>query len=176
MHMNDLLRVGLPALLALLGTAFGLWLGHWRWSSELRMTRRRAFDARRYAAYQDLWNILEDAHVAIRTGRPEPGEVYKLVQHINGFRLRNAIYIEPADSTLSNDYFDSIVQLSRALAYSGSGELEQDWGATREFGKSEIQGIEDLVKANEKVGMLRDQLMGRIRAVMLETSYAPTAP
>jgi hypothetical protein len=173
--MNDVVRIVLPALLAFLGTVFGLWLGHRRWSSEFQMKKRRAFDARRYEAYQELWKLLENAHIAIRTGRPEKSAVHALDQEINSFRLRNAIVLDAPDSELSNRYFNSIVALSKAIAESGSRELAERYHSTSKFANAEIANISELVKANEDASRLREELIGRIRTVMLETSYAVTA-
>jgi hypothetical protein len=173
--MNQSLQLVLPALLGLLGTFFGLWLGHWRWSSELRMNKRRAFDARRHAAYEELWSILENAHITIRTGRPETGDVLKLEQQINAFCLRNAIFLEPADAALSTEYFNGLVQLSRVIAASGSRDLQEQFTQTNTFASSEIHEVSALVQANEVVGALREKLILRTRAVMLETSYAASS-
>jgi hypothetical protein len=173
-HMNDMIRIVLPALLAFFGTIFGLWLGHRRWSSEFQMKKRRAFDARRHEAYDQLWKILENAHIAIRTGRPETSAVQALEQEINSFRLRNAIVLEASDSELSNRYFNSIVALSTVIAESGSRKLAKRYRSTGLFGEEEIGNINALVKANEDTSRLREELIGRIRSVMLETSYAVT--
>lgn len=170
--MDDLLKVVLPAAMALFGTIFGLWLGQRRWSSELKMTKRRAFDAQRYTAYAELWKVLENAHIIIRTGRPEGDEVRKLDQEINSFRLRNAILLDTADSKLSNQYFNSILRLSKIIAESGSRELAQRFETTSAFEDSDIANIKGLVKANQDAEALREELILRIRAVMLETSYA----
>jgi hypothetical protein len=170
--MDDFLKVVLPAAMALFGTLFGLWLGQRRWSSELKMTKRRAFDAQRYLAYEALWKILEDAHITIRTGRPEMNEVLRLEQGINAFRLRNAILLDSADSELSNRYFDSILKLSKIIAESGSRELAEEFYRTAKFSTPDIAKINGLVHANREAEVLREELIVRIRAVMLETSYA----
>jgi hypothetical protein len=170
--MDDLLKIVLPAAMALFGTLFGLWLGQRRWSSELKMTKRRAFDAQRYSAYEELWKILENAHITIRTGRPEMAEVQKLDQEINGFRLRNAILLDKSDSKLSNRYFNSILRLSEVISESGSHELAERFETTSAFEDADIADIQALVKANQDAEALREELILRIRAVMLETSYA----
>jgi hypothetical protein len=174
-HLNDMIRIVLPALLAFLGTIFGLWLGHRRWSSEFQMKKRRAFDARRHEAYDQLWKILENAHIAIRTGRPETSAVQALEQEINSFRLRNAILLDASDSELSTRYFNSIVALSKEIAKSGSRKLTKQYQSTGLFGEADVAKINDLVKANEDTSRLREELIDRIRSVMLETSYAVTA-
>lgn len=168
--MNQLVEVIAPALFALVGTILGLWLGHRRWSSELRMTSRRAFDSRRHAAYEELWNILESAHIAIRTGRPDESDVRKLKQQINSFRLRNAILLDPVDSVLALEYFDSILRFSTVIAESGSRELAEQLDATSPARPA--LHMRELVDANKAVERMREELIGRVRAVLLETSYA----
>jgi hypothetical protein len=172
---DDLMRVLLPAAVGLLGTILGLWLGHWRWSSELRMTKRRAFDARRHAAYAELWNVVEGAHIVIRTARPDAKDVQKLEQEINVFCLRNAIVLDPADAKLSTGYFNAVVRLSNVIAESGSRELEERFAMSVSFASSEIAHVQGLVDATENAARLRDELSERIRAVMIETSYASSA-
>ena len=98
-----------------------------------------------------------------------------LQQEINSFRLRNAIVLDASDSELSNRYFNSIVALSNVIAESGSRKLAKRYRSTGLFGEEEIAKINDLVKANEDTARLREELIGRIRSVMLETSYAVTA-
>jgi hypothetical protein len=136
------------------------------------MKKRRAFDARRYGAYEDLWKILENAHITIRTGRPETSEVQHLDEQINAFRLRNAIFLDPSDSALSTRYFNAVVRLSKVIAESGSRELQEQFALTNTIPAADIANVSDLVKANDNATRLRDELMARIRTVMLETSYA----
>lgn len=88
-------------------------------------------------------------------------------QQINSFRLRNAILLDHSDSVLAYEYFDSILRLSKVIAESGSRELAERFEAT-----SPMRDIRELVKANEVVEKLREELIGRLRAVLLETSYA----
>lgn len=68
---------------------------------------------------------------------------------------------------LAYEYFDSILRLSKVIAESGSRELAERFEAT-----SPMRDIRELVKANEVVEKLREELIGRLRAVLLETSYA----
>src|SRR5882724_8871626 len=124
------MKVALPALLALLGTLFGLWLGQMRWSSEQRMQKRRAFDAKRHAAYEELWNTVEGSHIAIRTQCPDENELQNLEQTINAFRLRNAIFLIAADSDLASDYFTEIVRLAKLVKESGSPLIERNFAST----------------------------------------------
>jgi len=162
----------MPALLGLAGTLLGLWLGHWRWSSEMRMKKRAAYDARRHDAYLDLWNILENAHVAIRTDQPKPDEIRALEKQINAFRLRNAIFLDEADSVLSSKYFGSVVKFADTLAASGSRTMAEEFENTGTFSAADMRGFDDLLSASKVVDGLRGELIGRIKAVMLETSYA----
>src|SRR5687768_9071584 len=100
---QQIVSIAIPAVLTLLGTAVGLWLGHWRWSSELRMKKRQAFDARRYEAYQDLWKLLEEAHIQLRLREPPtPDDIVRLDSTLNHFRLRNTIFLDSTDAELSN--------------------------------------------------------------------------
>lgn len=170
------MRVFVPAALGLLGTLFGLWLGHWRWSSELRMNRRKAFDARRHRAYEELWSIVESAHIALRTAAPSVADVRQLDQQINAYRMKNAVLLDAPDAELSNRYFNSVVALSRQIAESGSRELAERFTHTDAIAATDVAGVNELVEATAEVNRLRDELISRVRAVMLETSYAVGSP
>jgi hypothetical protein len=156
-------------MVGLLGTVFGLWLGQRRWSSEQKMQKRRAFDAKRHAAYEELWNTVEGSHIAIRTSCPDESQLRDLEQKINAFRLRNAIYLSSQDSDLASEYFTEVVKLSKLVADSGSPLLQRDFAST-------IVGIQqaptELTVADYRVSNTRAKLIERIQAVMLETSYA----
>jgi len=176
---DDMVKVALPALLALLGTLFGLWLGHLRWSSEQRLQKRRAFDAKRHAAYEELWNTVEGSHITIRTQRPDDSQLRELEQKTNAFRLRNAIFLNSRDSDLASHYFNEVVKLSKLIQESGSPVLEGDFTSTAlrvqqadHQDPHKLHELQELTLTDYRVGNLRTELIERIQAVMLETSYA----
>jgi hypothetical protein len=169
---DELAKVAIPALLGLLGTLFGLWVGQSRWSSELRMKKRRAFDAKRHVAYEELWNIVENGHITLRVDVPEVAEVRKLEQHINAFRMRNAIYLDAEDSTLAGAYFNTVVKLATAIAESGSRTLSQQYNSTGMIVSSDVAHVQGLAAMNEQVSAAREQLIARTKALLLDTSYA----
>jgi len=171
---EELLTVIVPAIAGLAGTLVGLWMGQRRWAAEFRLKKRKAFDALRHKAYQQLWTTLENAHVAIRTGRPEPAQIKALDREINTFRLYNSVYLEPEDLTLSNRYFNSVIELAGIIAKSGSEELAERFENTNAFTESEVREIEGLAEANRKAEQMRNALVERVRAILLETSYAVT--
>ncbi len=61
------------------------------------------------------------------------------------------------------------------IAESGARELAHRFSATARFENSDIAKIHGLVEANQEAEGLREKLIARIRAVMLETSYAVAA-
>jgi len=169
---DDLLKVLVPAAIGLLGTVLGLWLGHRRWASELGMNKRRAFDFRRHQAYLQLWDIVESAHIKIRGSLPTPAEIAELDRQINAFRMRNDPFIDADDAALSNRYFNGIVRLAEEVADSGSKELAERFSQTGVFGPEEVGELNELANATSNLKELRDQLIGRVRVVLTETSYA----
>jgi hypothetical protein len=169
---SELTKLLIPAGMALAGTIFGLWLGQWRWSAELRMKKRRAFDARRYTAYDELWTILENAHISIRTGLPSQQDIHNLDRRINSFRLRNAVLLDEEDSSLSNRYFNSIVSVGTKVAESGSRQLAEEWERTNVVPAADTNELQELARAMETAERLRGELIARIRDVMLMTGYA----
>ena len=78
--------------------------------------------------------MLENAHITIRTGRPEPEKVSELDQQINEFRLRNSVLLEKEDTSVSYatiievhhpEYLD-LDDLRRLYPVSESTFLSQD--------------------------------------------------
>jgi hypothetical protein len=171
----DLLKVLLPAVVGLIGTLFGLWLGHRRWSAERQTSKRSGFDAKRHRAYVELWDMVESAHITIRTAQPTLPEIRELDKKINAFRMRNEPVLDSADLDLSNRYFNSVVTLSAAVAASGSKEMAERFQTTATIPGSDVEELKDLVEATEKVRAVRQELLDRVRAVLLETSYAADA-
>ncbi len=169
---DELAKAAVPALVGLLGTLFGLWVGQSRWSSELRLKKRRAFDAKRHVAYEELWIIVENGHITLRVDVSEVAEVRKLEQHINSFRMRNAIYLDAEDSVLAGTYFSTVVKLATAIAESGSRTLSEQFNSTRVIVSDDVAHVQGLAAMNEQVTAAREQLIVRTKAVLLDTSYA----
>jgi hypothetical protein len=169
---NGLLAVVGPAIIGLLGTVLGLWIGHRRWYAEHRLAKRRAFDASRYDAYQKLWEVVESAHIKIRVELPTKLQMEELQRGINVFRMRNAILIDQPDSELAEEYFRCAMQLGNAIAEHGSKEFLSDYNTTRSDLGPDAQRVNELAEASTKLTTVRNQLISRVKAVLLETSYA----
>jgi hypothetical protein len=173
--MASLWQVGIPALIGLLGTLVGLWIGHRRWAVEHRLSMRRAYDAKRHVAYETLWNLVESSHAALRTSVPTPGQVQELQRSINKFRMESSIHIDDADAQLAQQYFEAAVELGERVAASGSREWQERYDQTF----SNVQDVLEvhstqnaLANAASMVSDLRAQLITRVRDEILKTSYA----
>ena len=64
--MSDLLKVTVPALLALIGVFAGLVIGYYKWKVEKREERSAEYLHKRREAYQIFFDKLEDAHLELR--------------------------------------------------------------------------------------------------------------
>jgi hypothetical protein len=110
-------------------------------------------------------------HPAGRCAR-ERGEVRKLEQQINAFRMRNAIYLDAEDSVLAGAYFSTVVKLATAISESGSRTLAQQYNSTGMIVSDDVAHVQGLAAMNEQVTQAREQLILRTKAVLLDTSYA----
>lgn len=175
--MSALWQVGVPAMIGLLGTLVGLFIGHRKWSVEHRLSLRRAHDAKRHAAYERLWQLVETSHVELRTSMPTPAEVARLKQEINKFRMENAIYVDDADSQLASSYFEAAVSLGEKVAASGCAEWKERYELTIEPNEIDETVKQQNTLANEvsRVSDIRNRLIVRVREELLKTSYAVAA-
>ena len=169
---NGVLTVVVPALIGLLGTMLGLWIGHRRWYVEHGLAKRRAFDANRYDAYQKLWEVVEAAHIKLRVELPDRAQVEELQRSINVFRMQNAILIDQPDSDLAEEYFRCAMQLGNAVASHGSREFLDEYNKTASDLSSDAEVVKDLAESSTRLTNVRNQLITRIKAVLLDTSYA----
>jgi hypothetical protein len=95
-----------------------------------------------------------------------------LQQNINVFRMRNSILIDQPDSELAEQYFRCAMHPGNAVAAHGSKEFLADFEHTNLDLDSDAQQVGDLAESSTKLTSIRNQPIGRIKAVLLETSYA----
>jgi hypothetical protein len=151
-----------PALIALLGTLLTIAVGIWQWRRQNQAQRPNPFAADKQAAYKGLWDKLEEAHVKIRVENTNTVDYRKAVQDINGFILKQSLYLDEADRILANTYLKNLQAFSDFVQSSANESLKETWADTGAF-PPEMTGA---VRAYQEMEAARNQILERCRKVL----------
>ncbi|MBZ0290569.1 MAG: hypothetical protein K8I30_23295 [Anaerolineae bacterium] len=151
-----------PALIALLGTLLTIAVGVWQWRRQNQAQRADPFKADKQAAYKALWDKLEDAHVKIRVENTDTADYKKVVQDINGFMLKQALYLDEADRILANTYLKNLQAFSDFVQSSANESLKETWADTGAFPPE----MTNAVRAYQQMEAARNQILERCRKVL----------
>lgn len=157
-----------PAL-ALLGTGFGLWLGHRRWSIERHDERGKALRQGRQDAYAALWDVVQKTHATARTTTEElTRDNFTLVlQEVNTFILRNGIYIDDDDYDLVNRYLWEVYEFVRIAR--SDPLTSEDVATTARLPPEHIRRVDRLVTHCTNMENHVNQLRARVQSVLAGT-------
>src|SRR5947209_4753895 len=108
--MDDILKVALPAGIALLGTIITVTIGYRQRKRQQDISRNNAFLADKQAAYKDFWNKIEEAHIKIRTRKVNRRDFDECLREVNSFYLKHSLYLEEQDRDLSNRYLEAVFE------------------------------------------------------------------
>ena len=164
--MFDILKIAIPALLALAGTIAGLVMAQRRWRAERTAVQGTDFHRERRDAYKQLWTILEETHMKVRSAADLEKEWHPLLAQMNAFILKSDVYFEPDVHRLANAYVDALKKLRQAVEELGDEDQRfgmadsrvASWGVTRV-----ARGIEEAGHISEE---LRSELKQRVQAVL----------
>jgi hypothetical protein len=152
-----------PALIALLGTLLTIGFGYWQWRKQNQSQRGTTpFNADKQAAYKGLWEKLEEAHVKVRVENTNATDYKKVVQDINGFILKQALYLDEADRTLANTYLSKLQEFSDFVQSSQNESMKETWAITSEFPAE----MTDAIRSYQEMEAARNQLLERCRKVL----------
>ena len=155
----------IAALIALVGTALGLFAGYRRWRKERETTRFGRFETDRQDIYKTLWQKVEDVNVALRRDRVDDGGFMQLVADLNEFMLRNGTHIEDSDIRLANRYLEAVKKFDSAVLAAGA-DSQVPYGATQEIPTEILQRELSLGEAESEASRLRAELRSKIRKVL----------
>ena len=166
--MNDLLKAALPATIALLGTVLTLSVAYGQWKRNRHDAAGLPLLEKKRAAYQALWENLEDAHVKLRTSIDvtKEEEFHTLLREINSFLIRNALFIEQDDCRVAQEYVAALGTVASIVKTCGNKEAEVAWQITAEIPDDVAGQVEALREATDQVARIREQLRVRCRAVL----------
>jgi hypothetical protein len=151
-----------PALIALLGTLLTIAVGIWQWRKQNQTQHAKPFAADKQAAYKALWEKLEDAHVKIRVENTNPADYKKAVQDINGFILKQSLYLDESDRALANTYLSKLQEFSNFVQSSENESLKETWADTGAFPPE----MTNAVRAYQEMEAARNQILERCRKIL----------
>src|ERR1041384_1705607 len=117
--MEDILKVAIPAAIALIGTIVTVLIGYRQWKRQQEASRYSTVFTEKQSAYKELWNKLESVHIKLRTGDVSLAEFNNLVREVNSYILKNGLYIEEKDRQLSSQYLKAVFKMKEIIITSG---------------------------------------------------------
>jgi hypothetical protein len=157
------------AVIGLVGTIAGLWVGYRRWLEDKRVAASKGFYAGRQDTYQQLWEKVERLNVDARIEQIPQEDYSKRIAEINAFMLRSSLYIDEPDRQLVNSYIQGAHRFHEVLR---SGEVDADinLGDTAIIPDTVLQQCQALRESQKNALALRETLLKKIRSVLAEAA------
>jgi hypothetical protein len=156
------LQAIIPALIALVGTLLTILIGVWQWRKQTTAGRTDQFQSDKQAAYKSLWDNLETAHITLRVDNHNPADYQKLVQTVNSFILKHALYLEDQDRLLANTYLKQLQAFAQYVQSSQDTGLKETWADTGAFPPEMTAAI----RAYRDMDETRQQILERCRKML----------
>jgi hypothetical protein len=162
--MQDLLRVVIPAALALLGGLIAAFLAHRRWKHEQQKARTDSFAAAKRDAYKALWEKLEEVNPALRDDNRTNTFLFESLTEVNTLFLRSSLYLDAEDQPLINRYVEALHRWRTAIYTSGNEDVASAFARTWVTMPAEVDA--EIDDSNRQVAELRATLLERVRKHM----------
>jgi len=167
----EIFLAALGPVLGLLGTVFGVWLGHRQWKQEAARTDAASFQEHLREAYFKLWDVVEEAHLKMRGALDglTPEVFSGFLADVNNFMIRHGLYIEREDRTLVLEYLFWTNEYLRILSQSPRGRalLEVSLAVVTDAeGRQLSSNVALLSEVQDRAQDLRNRLRSRIRDVV----------
>ncbi len=130
------------------------------------MTGAQQFSDERRSVYVQMWNMLEDVHVKLRTETLGEATFDQLVTMVNAFSLKNSLYLEKDHGALVSLYLEEVFRLSQLVAQSRNKRLQRKWAITDRLPPDVTEEYEEIRSAWAKVDKARDTLVTEFRRVL----------
>src|SRR3982750_1927023 len=122
--MSEVLKVAIPATIALIGTIITVFLSYRQWRRQQDASRSATYVTERQSAYKQLWLKLEEVHLKLRTDDVNETEFRALVLDVNSYILRNSLYLDDDDRELSNEYLRGLRRMKEIVRESNDQEAQ----------------------------------------------------
>lgn len=162
----DLLKIGLPATIALVSTIITAVFGYRVWKRQQRASRHNALLDERAQAYKELWEKLEEVHVRLRGLQSKSQHFSKMVRDVNAFAMKHGLHIDEQDRALATQYLDAVHDYCSIVGESQDKHAKRDLYETEMISREVLDRDRRLDHAQEKVRTLRDQVIRRFKSVI----------
>jgi hypothetical protein len=162
----ELVKVGLPATIALVGTIITAVFGYRQWKRQQRTPRHNALLDERAQAYKELWEKLEEIHVGVRGRQPKSAQFSQMIRDVNAFAMKHGLHIDDQDRELATQYLAAVYDYCIIISESKDKDAMREGFETTHIRKEVLDRVQRLGPAQEKVRTLRDQIISRFKAVI----------
>jgi hypothetical protein len=174
--MTTILLALAGPVLGLVGVVIGIWYGQRQWKKDRKEQKTDFFISKRRDAYIGLWELIQNAHIAMRIslkGPPSPESILsdlfdKTITEVNSFSLRFGIYIDDQDRALAQEFIELVY---RFIAVASEVKIPdrsiQDViGKTYYMPEEKRLDYPQVKRAEDAVNAISDQLILKIRGVL----------
>ncbi|HEY8226384.1 MAG TPA: hypothetical protein VIG25_13980 [Pyrinomonadaceae bacterium] len=162
----DILKVLIPATIALIGTIITLVFGYRQWKRQQEVSRSSTYVTEKQSAYKELWRKLEDVHIKLRTDEVSEPEFRKLVLDVNSYILRNSLYLDDYDREMSNNYLRAVRRMKQLVSESGDEETQAALTSSEVIPDRVSADAKELGRSVREVEQLRGALIERFRKIV----------
>jgi len=134
--------------------------------SQADVSRRSALQEDQARAYKELWEMLEDVHVRLRGKPAKSSQFSQQLRDINAFAMKNGLLIDEVDRASATSYLEAVRDYCNIVRESGDEGAIADLEETSYITGEALERLRQLGLAQEKVQVLRSQLMDRFRSVI----------
>jgi hypothetical protein len=163
---QELLKIGMPAMVALVGTTITAVIGYRVWKRQQRISRCNALLDERAQAYKELWEKLEEIHVRLRGRQANSSQFSQMVRAVNTFAMKHGLHIDDQDQELATRYLDAVHDYCNIISESKDKDAIRDGFETSIMPPEVLDRVQRLGPAQEKVRTLRNQIIKRFKAVI----------
>jgi len=167
--VTDILKVVVPATIALIGTILTIWFGYHQWKRQQDAARSGTYVTEKQSAYKELWVMLENVHIKLRTDEVSQQEFRILVLEVNSYILRQSLYLDDYDRELSNQYLKAVRRMKEAVLEFGDEESEFEAVTTGAMPAEVITFAKEYRESVRQVDQLRGKLVERFRTIVRGT-------
>ena len=164
--MKDMLKVILPALIALIGTLVVALIGYRQWRRQQTNAREDEFRKQQREAYKGLWDKLEDVHVKLRVDTVPKEDFRAMTRDVNTYILKNNLHLETEDRELANQYLDRVRKFVEIVESSGVEAAMQTLENTGILTADVCRNIRELDESQTDMEKIREALIERYRKVL----------
>lgn len=164
---DETLNAIIPALIALIGTLITVIIGVWQFRSNKKTERSQRYTQQQQDAYGGLWEKLEAVHIQLRVDRVNSDQHKQLVQDVNSYILKNAIYLDDEDHKIANQYLTQLRDYEQMIRSMDDDAMGEAWDSTAaDIPVSTAENLQQFKLATEKLNAYRQQILEKCRKVM----------